>query len=75
MMLEGERQQELDKIDTLTIIQAVAYANRLCNRLKCNDCTDEERKIGVELLERLTERVCFLKITLEPEFSRPGWGH
>ena len=69
-MLEAERQQELDKIDTLTIIQAVAYANRLCSRLKCDDCTDEERKIGLELLGRLTERVRFLKITLEPAFSQ-----
>ena len=74
-MLEAERQQELDKIDTLTIIQAVAYANRLCNRLKCDDCTDKERKIGLELLGRLTERVRFLKITLEPAFSHIGYNH
>ena len=60
------RQEELDRIDTLNINKAVAYANRLSIRLKCNDCTDEERKNGLELLGRLTERVQFLKITLEP---------
>ena len=71
-MLEAERQQELDKIDTLTIIEAVAYANRVSRRLKCSDCTDEERQNGFELLIRLTERVSFLKISLEPVFSRTG---
>ncbi len=75
MMLEAVRQEELERIDTLTIIEAVAYANRLSSRLKCNDCTDEERKNGLELLSRLTERVHFLKITLEPAFSRIGWSH
>jgi len=75
MMLEAVRQEELERIDTLTIIEAVAYANRLSNRLKCNDCTDEERKNALELLSRLTERVHFLKITLEPAFSRIGWSH
>jgi len=75
MMLEAVRQEELERIDTLTIIEAVAYANRLSSRLKCNDCTDEERKNALELLSRLTERVHFLKITLEPAFSRIGWSH
>ena len=75
MMLEAVRQEELDRIDSLTIIEAVAYVNRLNSRLKRNDCTDEERKNGLELLERLTERVQFLRITLEPAFSRTGWSH
>ena len=69
MMHKATRQEELDRIDTINIFEAVAYANRLSSRLKCNDCTDEERKNGVALLERLTERVHFLKIALEPAFS------
>ena len=74
-MLEAVRQEELDRIDTLTIIEAVAYVNRLTSRLKCNDCTDDERKNGLELLERLMDRVGFLKIAPEPALSRTGWGH
>ena len=68
-MRKTTRQEELDRIDALTIIEAVAYANRLSIQLKCNDCTDEERKNKLELLGRLTERVRFLKITLVPAFS------
>jgi hypothetical protein len=68
-MRKTTRQEELDRIDALTIIEAVAYANRLSIQLKCNDCPDEERKNGLELLGRLTERVRFLKITLESAFS------
>ena len=75
MMLETARQEELDKIDTLSIFEAVAYANRLSSQMRRNDCTDEDRKNGLELLGRLTERVHFLKITLEPAFSRIGWSH
>jgi hypothetical protein len=76
MKHKAAQQEELDRIYTLTINDAVAYANRLSIRLKCNDCTDEERKNGVELLGRLTERVQFLKITLEPPTCcRIGWGH
>lgn len=66
------RQKELERVDSLTIIEAVAYANRLVTRLESTDCTDEERKNGLELLRRLTERVRFLKITLEPAFSQTG---
>jgi hypothetical protein len=72
MMLEAVRLEDLERIDTLTIIEAVAYANRVSSRLKCNDCTDEERKNGLELLRRLTQRVSFLKIMLDPSFSRTG---
>ena len=76
MKHKATRQEELDRIDTLTINEAVAYANRWSNKLKCDDCTDEERKNGLELLGRLTERVQFLKITLEPPtFCRIGWSH
>ena len=73
MVLEAGRQHELDRVDTLTTIQAVAYANMLNSRLGCNDCTDEERKNGLELLERIMDRVGFLKISLEPAFSRIGY--
>ena len=72
-MIEAVRQEELERVDTLTIMEAVAYANRLSIRLKRSDCTDEERRNGLELLERLTERVQFLKITLEPAFHQTGW--
>ena len=65
-MLEAARQEELERIDILTIIETVAYANRLIRRLKRNDFSDEERKSGLELLGRLNERVQFLNITLEP---------
>ena len=68
-MLKAVRQEDLKRIDTMTIIEAVAYANRLSSRLKCNDCTNEERKNGLVLLGRLTDRVRFLKIKLEPAFS------
>ena len=68
--------EELGRINTMTTLEAVAYANRLSNRLQCDDCTDEERKNGLALLGRLTERVQFLKITLEPPiFCRVGSGH
>jgi hypothetical protein len=68
MMRETMRHEELDRIDTLTIIQIVAYVKRLNIRLRSKDCTDEERKNGLELLERLTERVRFLETTLSPAF-------
>jgi tellurite resistance protein len=72
MIHRAAQQKELERVDSLTITQAVAYANRLVSRLESNDCSDEERKNGLELLRRLTERVRFLKITLEPIFSRTG---
>jgi hypothetical protein len=72
MKHKAAQQEELDRIDTLTIIEAVAYANRLNIRLRRNGCTNEERKNGLKLLGRLTERVHFLKITLEPVFSVLG---
>ena len=76
MTHKATRQEEPERINTLTTLEAVAYANRLSNRLKCDDCTDEERKTGLLLLGKLTERVEFLKITLErPRFCRIWWGH
>ena len=67
--------EELERINTMTALQAVAYANRVSNRLKCDDCANQERQNGLALLERLTERVGFLKITLEtPTSYRMGWG-
>ena len=76
MMRKAMRQEEPERINTLTTLEAVAYANRLSNQLKCDDCTDEERKTGLLLLGKLTERVAFLKITLErPRFCQIGRGH
>ena len=70
------RLEELERINTMTTLEAVAYANRLSNRLKCDDCAYEERQNGLALLERLTEKVPFLKITLEPStFCRLGWNY
>ena len=74
MMHKSVRLEGLEKIKTMTTLEAVAYANRLSNRFKCDDCTDEERQKVVELLGRLADRVSFLKITLEPPtFCRLGW--
>jgi len=76
MMRKTMQQEEQESINTMTTLEAVAYTNRLSNRLKRNDCTDEERKNGLLLLGQLTERVQFLKITLErPGFCRIGWAH
>ena len=69
MMLKIVPREELERIDTLTIVETVAYANRLIRRLERNNCTDGERKSGLMLLEYLTERVRFLKIISEPAFS------
>ena len=68
MMLKTVRQKDLERIKTMTCIEAVAYANRLNIQLRRNSCTDEERKNGLKLFERLTVRVHFLNITLEPAF-------
>jgi hypothetical protein len=62
LMLANKLQDELDRIQAMTIIEAVAYVNRLCNKLRNNDCTDAERQQGLVLLERLKERTRFLKI-------------
>ena len=75
MMLKTVRQRDLERIKTMTIIEADANSNRLNIRLRCNSCTDEERKNGLKLFERLTERVHFLKIALEPAFPDTGWSH
>ena len=72
MTHKATQQEELERIDTMTILEAVAYANRLSRRLGSYDCTEEEKMNGLELLRRLTVRVQFLKITLEPEYSRAG---
>ena len=74
-MLETVRQKELERVRTMTIIEAVAYTNQLASRLKRNDCTDKERRNGLVLLEQLAERVRFLKITPEPAFFRAGQSH
>jgi hypothetical protein len=71
-MIDAVQQKELERIDTLTVAEAVAYVNRLMSRLNRSDCSDEERQNGLELLGRLTERVRFLNITLAPLISRTG---
>ena len=74
VMMHKVTREELERIDTMAALEAVAYANRVSNRLKRDDCAHEERQNGLALLERLTERVSFLKITLEtPTFCRIGW--
>ncbi len=71
-MIEAVRREELERIDTLTVAEAVAYVNRLVSRLDRIDCSAEERQNALELLERLTERVRFLNITLTPLLCRTG---
>ena len=74
MMRKSMRLEGPERIKAMTTLEAVAYANRLSNRFKCDDCTDEERQKVGELLGRLADRVSFLKITLEPPtFCRLGW--
>lgn len=64
------------RVDTMTTLEAVAYANRLSNRLKRDDCTDEERMNAMELLRQVTQRVPFLKITFErAPFCSIGWSY
>jgi hypothetical protein len=41
MTHKAVRLEELERINTMTTLEAVAYANRLSNRLKCDNCTDE----------------------------------
>ena len=75
-MHKPTHQEELKRIETMSTLEAVAYANQLSNRLRCDDCTDEERTNGLELLALLSGRVPFLKITLEPStFCRLGWNY
>jgi hypothetical protein len=65
-MLEVTLGDELEHIQSMTINEAVAYTNRLIYRLNRHDCSDDEKKKGLILLERLRERARFLKITLYP---------
>ena len=75
MMLDPALKDELETIDTMTIIDVVAYVNRLCMRLEHNNCTEEERKNGLALLLMLAERVRFLKIRLAPASTRAMCSH
>ena len=75
MVNESTQQEELERIDTMSILEAVAYANRLSRSLSCNECTDEEKMNKLELLRRLTVRVHFLKINLEPVYSSVVYAH
>jgi hypothetical protein len=72
-MHKPTHREELKRIETMSTLEAVAYANRLSNRLKYDDCTFEERTNDLELLALVSERVPFLKITFEPStFCRLG---
>ena len=42
VMMHKVTREELERIDTMTALDAVAYANRVSNRLKCDDCTHED---------------------------------
>ena len=76
MIYKYTQEEGMERVATMTTLEAVAYANRLSNRLKRDDCTDEERTNVMELLRQLNERVPFLKITLErPSFCRIGWSY
>lgn len=75
-MHKTTHEEELKRVEALSTLEAVAYANKLSNRLKCADCSDEERMNGLELLGRLSERVPFLKITIgPPTYCRIGWNY
>ena len=67
-MRESTLRDELVRIDTLSIIQVVAYFSHLNTLLRSHDCSDEERKNGLALLERLFDRVRILKSNLELAF-------
>jgi hypothetical protein len=77
MMHEAMQHEELERnVKVMSTLEAVAYANQLSNWLKRDDCTDEERENGLELLRQVSERVRFLKISLEPQnFCRIGWNY
>ena len=64
------QQDELARIETMTVLEAVAYANRLSKRLASDDCVGEERRNVMGLLRRLTARVQFLNISLGPDYSK-----
>jgi hypothetical protein len=68
MTLENALQKELERVDTLTIVEAIAYVNKLNSRLRRNHCTDEDRKTGLLLLERLLGRLGYLSFMPEPTF-------
>jgi hypothetical protein len=68
MTLENVLQKELERVDTLTIVEAVAYVNKLSSRLRRTHCTDEERKTGLLLLERLLGRLGYLSFMPGPTF-------
>jgi len=75
-MHKTTQHEELKRIEAMSTLEVVAYANRLSNRLKCDDCTDEERMNGLEVMRRLSVRVPFLKIALHPPtLCRIGWNY
>ena len=61
---------ELEKIETMTITDIVAYVNQLGMRLENPNCTAEERRELLSIMQKLTDRVRFLKICLGPASSR-----
>ena len=61
---------ELERVDSMSIMDIVAYVNRLCMQLEHSHCTAEDKKNALESLHRLADRVRFLKLRLEPGTSR-----
>jgi hypothetical protein len=62
-VIETVLQAEVENIRTMTLIEVVAYVNRLNCRLMSKNCTDEERKKGLILMEQLKDRVGFLHLS------------
>ena len=63
LVIETVLQAEVENIRTMTLIEVVAYVNRLNCRLMSKKCTDEERKKGLILMEQLKDRVGFLHLS------------
>jgi hypothetical protein len=72
MVGEDVPQENLDRVENLSIVQIAAYVNLLNDRLRSDDCTDEARKNVLELLGQLTERVRVLRTISRQYFSELG---
>ena len=66
MMLKTRLQIEIERVDVLAMTEVVAYFNKLSGRLERHDCSEEERKNGLILLRKISERVPFLNFSLDP---------
>jgi len=61
---------EIERVDSMTVMDIVAYVNRLCMRVERSNCTAEEKERALELLRSLAGSVRFLKLRLKPGTSR-----